>query len=76
MKKELLLWKIIAFGAVALYIYKVARANGGTLNGTPLQNLNPEKVSAAASSLFNPEIRPYIQKGANIALNHFLKGLK
>lgn len=57
--QELLVWKAVAVAAALLYLYKVAKANGGTLEGNNLGiNVNPEKVVHLASQFVPQEFRP------------------
>jgi hypothetical protein len=53
--KDLLIWKGLALAGVLVYLYKVTKANGGTLTGNSMGvNINPEKVIGLASQ-FVPE---------------------
>lgn len=57
--KEILFWKLAAIGVAAVYVYKVTKANGGTLANNPMGvNLNPEKVATLASQFAPREWRP------------------
>jgi hypothetical protein len=51
-EKELLLFKLLALGAVLLYAYKTAKAQGGNLQGNPfVAKLDPEKIARIGAQL-------------------------
>lgn len=56
--KNLTLFKVIAVGAIVLYLYKLKQAQG-TLSGI---NMNPEKIAGLASKLVPPEYRHHAQQ--------------
>lgn len=61
--KSILVWKAVAFGAALVYLYKVAKSQGGSLQGNPYGvNLNGERVVDFASQFVSPEKRHYVKK--------------
>lgn len=66
--KELLIWKSLAVGAALVYLYKVAKSNGGSLQNSAMGvNMNPEKVVGLASQFVPQHLRPQAQQmGMNI----------
>ncbi len=68
--RDIILWKLAAIGVAAVYVYKVAKQNGGSLDNNPHGvNLNGEKVVKLAAQLVPPEYRT---QAYNLG-NHFLR---
>lgn len=60
--ENLMLWKGLAVGAALFYLYKLSKANGGSLQGNPMGvNINSDKIIDLASHLVVPEKRPMIK---------------
>lgn len=51
--KELIVFKLLAVGAALLYLYKLQKKNGGTLQG----RYNPESIASLAAQLLPQEYR-------------------
>lgn len=71
---DLKYWKYLALGAAAIYVFQVARKNGGTLAG------NPEGISIDGDRLvdkvvpwlgLNPSIEGLVKQGAREVMNGF-----
>ena len=61
-KNNLILWKLVAVSAAIFYVYKVSKANGGTLNGNPMGvTINRESLLNLASHLAPIEHRSTIR---------------
>ena len=67
-------WKYIALGAAAIYVFQVARKNGGTLKG------NPEGISIDGDRIvdkvvpwlgLNPHIENLVKQGSQELMNHW-----
>jgi hypothetical protein len=72
--KEVLFFKLIAFGAVVFYLYKASQKTGGTLAGNPyLKNVDPRKIARLGSVFVPPEFRGYVEKFGTAALHRMFK---
>lgn len=56
--QKLTLFKFVAVGAAAWYLYHLSKAQGQSMQG----KINPEKIAGLGASLFPHEFRPYVQK--------------
>lgn len=69
------IYKMIALGAVGLYMYKTMQENGGTLNGNP-NNLyfNSDKLvdHIMVHTDLHPNIRPFVESTCKKAAEKIL----
>lgn len=72
--KDLLKWKLVAAGAALFYLYKVTKANGGTLKGNPMGvQIQSENIVKLASNFVPPEFRGHARKVGNQIMNRILE---
>lgn len=67
--QELTLFKFLAVGAALLYLYKLTKAEGGTLQG----KINPENIANLGSHLFPKEYRPHAKAMGRVVLNRLME---
>lgn len=71
--KELLMWKLIASGAALFYLYKVSKANGGTLKGNPMGvQIQSDNIVKLASQFLPNEIRPHAKTIGSKLMNRIM----
>lgn len=71
--KELLMWKLLASGAALFYLYKVTKANGGSLKNNPMGvSVQSENIVRLASQFVPKEFRPHAQRLGNHLLDKVL----
>lgn len=77
MMKDAPLWKLVALSAVILYMYKVSKANGGSLQGHPMmRQFNPDRAASLAASLLPEEWRPQAKQVSRVVIDRMMsKGL-
>lgn len=73
--ENLNLWKALALGAALIYVYKVAKANGGSLQNNPMGiNLDSDKIINMASHFAPPEHRNNVRKYGRILASKLTQG--
>ena len=74
-KRDVLVWKAIALGAVIVYLYKASKANGGTLAENPYGiKLNPDKILNFATRFVPPEYRKHASDLGRAAITRWSEG--
>lgn len=69
---SLLFWKALALGATIFYVYKVSKANGGTLQNNPMGlNLDSDKLINMASHFVTPEKRHEVRRIGKIIVDKY-----
>ena len=72
--KELLMWKLVASGAALFYLYKVSKANGGTLKGNPMGvQIQTDNIVKLASNFVPREYRPHAKFIGSQILNRMME---
>jgi hypothetical protein len=72
--QEMMMFKLLAFGAVVLYFYKAAQAQGGTLAGNPyLKGVDPGKIARIGSAFVPQEYREHAEKLGRAALDRIFQ---
>jgi len=72
-QNELIFWKLVAAGAALFYLYKVTKANGGTLAGNPMGvNVNEQKFVDLASQFVPKEYRGHAKQLGAVVFNKFM----
>lgn len=67
--RELIFFKLLAVSAALLYLYKLSKQNGGTLQG----KYNPEKIAGLAAQLVPQEYRKQARQYGTMFLNRVIQ---
>jgi len=69
------IWKYIALGALGVYIYQMAKKNGGTLAGNPygIKTLNGDKIVDTIMPWLN--IHPVAKHVIGLGAKQFIQGI-
>ena len=73
-EKELQLYKLLAAGAALLYLYKVTKANGGTLKGNSMGvQVQTDNIVKLAAQFVPREFRPHAKVMGSQILNRIME---
>ena len=72
-RPDLMFWKAVALAAALFYVYKVTKANGGTLSGNTMGiNLNPDKIVDMAAHFVPKDFRHHARTAGKAIIQNYM----